>query len=247
MSQRREAPVTDHGEASATDQGKADVTEPAASEQLGLRELHKRRTRNAIGAAAMSLFFEHGYDSVTVADVARRAGVSVATVFNYFDAKEDLFFDEVETLQAALVAAVRDCPPGTSILLALQEQVIYQLTAGRSDADAEEVVRFHAAIVDSADLQRREQHIQLLRRQVLTRALAEALGTEAHPLTAGLAAAQYLAAEAVLGAELRSRLLGGQPLPAALAALQPLTVEVFSTLRTGLGPMVKGGTRDDSP
>src|ERR1700712_6021670 len=124
----------------------------------------------------MSLFFERGYDSVTVADVARLAGVSVATVFNYYDTKEDLFFDEVDPLQAALAAAVRNCPPGASVLLALQDQVVYQLTAGRTEADAEEVVRFHAAIVDSAELQRREQHIQLSRRQVLTQALAEVLG-----------------------------------------------------------------------
>ncbi|HEX8768831.1 MAG TPA: TetR/AcrR family transcriptional regulator [Jatrophihabitans sp.] len=215
------------------------------TEHPGLREQHKRRTREAIGAAAMSLFFEHGYDSVTVADVARLAGVSVATVFNYFDTKEDLFFDEVDPLQAALVAAVRDCPPGASVLHALQQQVIYQLTAGRTEADAEEVVAFHAAIGESADLQRREQHIQLLRRQVLSQALAEALGTDGTGLTAELAAAQYLAAEGVIGAELRTRLLGGQPLRDALRAVQPLIAEVFSTLRTGLGPMVKAGTHDD--
>lgn len=209
------------------------------SEQLGLREQHKRRTREAIGAAAMSLFFEHGYDAVTMADVARHAGVSVATVFNYFDTKEDLFFDEVDPLQDALVTAVRRCSPGASVLLTLQQQVLYQLTAGRTEADADEVTRFHAAVVESPDLQRREQHIQLQRRHVLTRALAEALG--APSLTAELAAAQYLAAEAVIGAELRSRLLSGQPLPEALAQLRPLIGQVFDTLRTGLGPMVKVG------
>ena len=211
------------------------------SERLGLREQHKRRTRDAIGAAAMSLFFRHGYDAVTVADVARQAGVSVATVFNYFDTKEDLFFDEVEPLQAALADAVRRCPPGDSVLLALRRQVFYQLTAGRTDADADEVARFHAAVVESPDLQRREQHIQLERRQVLTRALAEALGADTPALTVELAAAQYLAAEAVLGAQLRARLLDGQPLGQARVQLQPLIDEVFSTLCTGLGLLVKTG------
>lgn len=211
------------------------------SEQLGLREQHKRRTRDAIGTAAMSLFFQHGYDAVTVADVARQAGVSVATVFNYFDTKEDLFFDEVEPLQAALADAVRRCPPGDSVLLALRQQVFYQLTAGRTDADADEVARFHAAVVESPDLQRREQHIQLERRQVLTRALAEALGADTPALTVELAAAQYLAAETVVGAQLRARLLDGQPLGQARAQLQPLIDEVFSTLRTGLGLLVKTG------
>jgi AcrR family transcriptional regulator len=214
---------------------------------VGLRERHKRRTREAIGAAAMSLFFQHGYDAVTVADVARQAGVSVATVFNYFSTKEDLFFDEVEPLQAALVEAVRSCPAGGSVLEALREQVVYQLTAGRTQAEAEEVTSFHAAIVDSAELQRREQHIQLQRRQVLADALAHALGPDEQPLTAELAAAQYLAAEAVVAAKLRSRLLSGQSLSGALEDLQPLLGQVFTTLRTGLGPMVKAGAEHQLP
>ncbi len=187
----------------------------------------------------MTLFFEHGYDSVTVAEVARQAGVSVATVFNYYNTKEDLFFEEVESLQAALVQAVRSCPAGASVLATLQGQVVHQLTAGRSVGEAEDVIRFHAAVVQSADLQRHEQHIQLQRRQVLTEALAQALGLETGSLSAELAAAQYLAAEAVIGAKLRSRLLDGQSLAMALKDLQPTVNRVFSTLRTGLGPMVK--------
>jgi AcrR family transcriptional regulator len=216
-------------------------TNGAATSGPGSRAQHKRRTREAINAAAMALFFEHGFNAVTVADVARQAGVSVATVFNYFETKEDLFFDEVDPLREALVGAVRRCPAGTSMLVALQDQVLFQLTAGRTEAQAEEVTRFHTAIVDSPDLQRREQHIQLLRRQALTGALADALGADAPSLTAELAAAQYLAAEAVIGAELRTRLLGGQALPDALADLQPVTAGIFSRLRAGLGSLVKPG------
>lgn len=209
------------------------------ADKPGLREQHKQRTREAIGQAAMSLFFEHGYDCVTVADVAQHAGVSPATVFNYYNAKEDLFFDEVAELQAEMVAAVRDCPPGGSVLTSLQRQVIYQLTAGRPESAADEVARFHEAIVASADLQRREQQIQLQRRQVLAVALADALGVAAGALLAELTAALYLAAEAVIAARLRSKLLAGQPLPGALGELSPLITQVFSTLRSGIGPLDK--------
>jgi len=205
----------------------------------GLREQHKRRTREAIAGAAMSLFFEHGYDAVTVAEVARKAGVSTATVFNYFSAKEDLFFDEVDELQAAMVESVRRCRPGESVLAALQAQVVYQLTAGRPDSASDEVARFHSAIVASDDLQRREQQIQLQRGEVLTGALAEAIGIEWGAVGAELAAAQYLAAEGVIAANLRTKLLAGQTLGVALRELEPLIDEVFRTLRTGLGPLVK--------
>lgn len=208
-------------------------------ESEGLRQQHKRRTRETIAGAAMSLFFEHGYDAVTVAEVARKAGVSPATVFNYFGAKEDLFFDEVAELQAELVESVRRCPPGESVLAALRAQVVSQLTAGRPDSASEEVSRFHSAIVASADLQRREQQIQLQRRDILTAALSEALGMEQGNLAAELAAAQYLAAEGVIAANLRSKLLGGQPLAVALKELDPVIDEVFQSLRTGLGPLAK--------
>lgn len=62
----------------------------------GLRERKKRRTRQQISDIATALFVERGFDEVSIAEVARRADVSVNTVYNYFSAKEDLIFDRAD-------------------------------------------------------------------------------------------------------------------------------------------------------
>ena len=82
----------------------------------GLRERKKRQTREAIAQAAMRLFVAHGFDEVTVADVARAADVSEKTVFNYFPAKEDLVLHGGEERRAALIEAIRTRPAGVSIV-----------------------------------------------------------------------------------------------------------------------------------
>ena len=53
---------------------------------------------------------------MTVADVARAAGVSEATVFNYFGSKEDLFFFRLESHGQRLIDAVAGRPDGVSVL-----------------------------------------------------------------------------------------------------------------------------------
>lgn len=45
---------------------------------------------------AAGLFAVHGYDAVSVADVARAADVSDQTVYNYFLVKQDLVLDRVD-------------------------------------------------------------------------------------------------------------------------------------------------------
>jgi AcrR family transcriptional regulator len=82
----------------------------------GLRARKKRQTRAAIAAAAMDLFQSRGFDAVTIADIAAAADVSRKTVFNYFPAKEDLVFVAGHERRAALVSAIRERPPGTSLV-----------------------------------------------------------------------------------------------------------------------------------
>ncbi len=85
----------------------------------GLREAKKARTRQLISDVATRLFAERGFEQVTVAEIAAAADVSVKTVFNYFPAKEDLFFDRADELLDALVRTIAERPAGTTILAAL--------------------------------------------------------------------------------------------------------------------------------
>jgi AcrR family transcriptional regulator len=82
----------------------------------GLRERKKRQTREAIAQAAADLFAQRGFDAVTVEDVAQAADVSRQTVFNYFSSKEQMLFDRDAEIERALVTAVRDRGPGTSLV-----------------------------------------------------------------------------------------------------------------------------------
>jgi len=79
-----------------------------------LRERKKAATRQAISDVATRLFEEHGFEQVTVAQIAEAANVSVKTIFNYFGTKEELFFDADDRLLAGYVAALRDRGPGVS-------------------------------------------------------------------------------------------------------------------------------------
>ncbi|GAA1875672.1 TetR/AcrR family transcriptional regulator [Pseudonocardia ailaonensis] len=75
----------------------------------GRRERKKAATRQSLADAALGLALERGgYDQVTVAEIADRADVSVTTLFTHFPSKEALFFDQDASVEAALVAAVRD-------------------------------------------------------------------------------------------------------------------------------------------
>jgi AcrR family transcriptional regulator len=71
------------------------------------------RTRDAIAAAAATLFAEQGFDRTSVRAVARAAGVDPALVTHYFGSKQRLFVEvsrlpvEPEALVAQVVAGDR--------------------------------------------------------------------------------------------------------------------------------------------
>jgi len=87
------------------------------------------RTHEAVQRAALELFVEQGYDATTVAQIARRAGVSEMSLFRHFATKSALLLDDPfdpligeavlgrpadETPMRAVVEAVRATLAGLS-------------------------------------------------------------------------------------------------------------------------------------
>lgn len=80
-------------------------------------------SRGMIAEAAAELFLEQTYARTTVDDIARRAGVSRATFFNYFAAKSDLLWLEVDEALAAFDAAAADVDPALPPMDAVLEAI----------------------------------------------------------------------------------------------------------------------------
>src|ERR1700757_3387114 len=83
---------------------------PARAAHLG-----PHRRRPAILDAALEMVRERGYDGASMAEIARRAGVSKPVVYACFASKQDLFRSLLEREQGRLlgeIAAALPARPG---------------------------------------------------------------------------------------------------------------------------------------
>src|SRR5262245_36014252 len=79
-----------------------------ATPAIGRRERRKRQTRERIVAAAAASFAEQGFDATTFDHIAERADVARATVFNYFNDKQQLLRAYLDHRRAWLRALLED-------------------------------------------------------------------------------------------------------------------------------------------
>jgi len=131
------------------------------SQAAGVRENKKRRTLQLIEESAVALFAERGYDNVTMAEVARRADVSSATVFNHFATKDALIFSGLERFECELLDVIRARPVTESLPQAFRSFVLAMNGSLTSSApDAMRRLRTIAEIIESSvALRGREQQI----------------------------------------------------------------------------------------
>lgn len=163
------------------------------------------------------MFADAGFDTVTIADVAREAGVAVQTVFNHFPTKEELFFDGRIPWAEGPAEAVRRRRPGVSPLTALREHLVEEAGHFAALQLSPEGRAFAEALHSCPALAAYEQQAVQAGERALAAVLAEAWETDPEPggdglasqtgLLAPLTAATWLAAARVTFSEQRRRLL----------------------------------------
>jgi AcrR family transcriptional regulator len=146
--------------------------------EVGLRERKKQRTRQLIAETARQLFTERGFDAVPVADVARAAEVSEATVFNYFPTKEDLVFQGMEAFEDELLRAVRDRSVGEPAAAAFGRFATQPrgFLAAQDEQTARHLVGVSRMIAESPALLARQREIFARYTASLAALLAELIG-----------------------------------------------------------------------
>ncbi len=190
------------------------------------------QTRARIAQAAARLFLERGFDTVTVAEVAREAGVSSVTVFKHFPRKEDLYLDRAVDADELLRSAVRDRAPGVDVLASLREATL-RLVGARHPLSGvnDRSIPFFRTVAASPALIARARQIAA----DLQRTLAEEL--ERDPTFEGdpaLLAAFFIAGYGTVLVETARRRTAGEPGSAVVDDHRARLERLFDALRSGV-------------
>jgi AcrR family transcriptional regulator len=115
---------------------------------------------NAVGRlreAALELYRDPGYDKVTVAEIAARAGLTKRTFFRYFADKREVLFLGTDMVEMMIAQRITDAPEGAPAFEAVATALA--IVAQRSDEDrahAQFARQRHQVIQAYAELRERE-------------------------------------------------------------------------------------------
>jgi AcrR family transcriptional regulator len=122
----------------------------------------------------MELYATRGFENTTVAEIAKRAGLTERTFFRHFGDKREVLFAAAGALQEALVSTVANAPDS----LAPIEAVAAGLEAAGAEVPNRETARARQTII-AANPELRER--ELIKFASLAAALAEALRARGLP------------------------------------------------------------------
>jgi AcrR family transcriptional regulator len=110
--------------------------------------------RGRLEQAALELYLERGFEQTTVAEIARRAGLTERTFFRYFADKREVLFWGAGALQQLIVSTVAGVPDSAAPIDAVAAALE---AAGAALQERREGARQRqAVIVANAELQERE-------------------------------------------------------------------------------------------
>jgi AcrR family transcriptional regulator len=125
--------------------------------------------RERLAQAALDLYAERGYEQTTVAEIAKRAGLTERTFFRHFADKREVLFAGGADLQALMVNGVLDARVSAAPIDAVAAGL---RAGGEALQERREFSRTRQAVIAaSAELQERE----LIKLASLATALADAL------------------------------------------------------------------------
>jgi AcrR family transcriptional regulator len=202
---------------------------------VGLRERKKQQTRAHIAETARRLFVERGFDAVTVADVAREAEVSAGTVFNYFPTKEDLFYSGMELFEERVIDAVRDRPPGQTVLAAFRDVVFEGVPRLAEDETAELIATAARLVGSSRSLQARERELVAQYTEELGSLIAEETARRHGDVETMAAAAALMGLQRALVAYVHAGVLAGRRGTGLASSVRSQARRAFARLEQGLG------------
>jgi AcrR family transcriptional regulator len=125
--------------------------------------------RGRLEQAALALYGERGFEQTTVAEIAKRAGLTERTFFRYFADKREVLFWGAGTLREFLVSSVASAPDSAAPI----DAVIAALEAAGPvfQERRESALQRQAVIRANAELRERE----LIKLASLASALGDAL------------------------------------------------------------------------
>ncbi|HXQ59296.1 MAG TPA: TetR family transcriptional regulator [Acidimicrobiales bacterium] len=119
--------------------------------------------------AALDLYGERGFEQTTVAEIAKRAGLTERTFFRYFADKPEVLFSGAGALQELLVTLVSEAPDSAAPIDVVASAL--EATAGFFQERREFSTQRQAVIDANADLRERE----LVKLATLASAIADQL------------------------------------------------------------------------
>jgi AcrR family transcriptional regulator len=139
-----------------------------------LRDRQRSQVLADVRRAAFRLFIEHGFDEVTVEEIALAAGISPRTFFRYFSNKEDVLLGLSRQRGTAIAALLEQRPPAEAADIALANTII----AYASSFEVTTVEEWRQAISGTPDTLAKVSMIALNEGDRIVKLVAERMGID---------------------------------------------------------------------